>query len=139
MPYVFLLHSNPETVLARSYRNFLFHSLVNLELYAGALSFWNIIDFSSKCFANNCWPQKFASILPSVGTRFPMLSYVLQPKTVAYLRMAFSFTQEFRQPNFIVQFEADFQKFYQYSIALKYVMHNLLTPGYFPTPTLSLK
>jgi len=42
-------------------------------------------------------------------------------------RMSFSFTQEFRQPNFIIQFEINFQEFYSYDMALKYVVDTLLT------------
>ena len=91
--FLLLLYSGLMTVLARSYQEFsflIFHSCVNLELFVGALSFWNIIDFSRKCFGTAGFKHALiylTSILPSTGTRVHTPSHVLQPKIANSLQL----------------------------------------------------
>jgi len=67
----------------------IFQSRVNLELCAGALSSWVVLQNVSQQLAVNVHPGSlyalyfFESMVPSTGTRVPTPSYVMQPQKVA--------------------------------------------------------
>jgi len=66
-------------------------------------------------------------VCPSVQSSYVVIRFAAQNR-----KRPSALTQEFKQPNFIVRFEANFLEFYAYDIALKHTVHTLLAPAYFP-------